>query len=215
MGVTVAAALAWYDEQPESLERLIASLAGRVDVLVALDGRWDGMPGETVSPSEQTEALAAACAGAELELVAPAVSEPWESQVAKRAALMGAAGEHGEWVLVVDGDEELVAPGPIAGLLPTADEISCLVSIENVNRPWPHSELAPMVVRMPRLFRAGVTVAKRHDGYTLDGKAIAKLPMADLSRQVAMRHDVQARPPARRAAAQTYRRHRRRRKLEA
>jgi hypothetical protein len=42
--VKIVAALAWYREPPEFLDRLVRSLAGLVDVLVALDGAWALFP---------------------------------------------------------------------------------------------------------------------------------------------------------------------------
>jgi hypothetical protein len=215
VGVTIAAALAFWDEPVEFLERLVASLVGQVDVLVAVDGRWDGMPGMgALSPVEQGEALRA---GSELGLDVITIAggeECWESQVAKRSALMAIASEVADWVFVVDGDEELVAEPGLRSRLAETGAASGGVSIVAMNRPWPYRDLARMIFRSRRLFRAGTTVSGRHDGYEFDGQPIADLLTLDLTDCVTIRHDNLSRPAARLEAAQTYRRVRRRERLE-
>jgi hypothetical protein len=139
----------------------------------------------------------------------------WGSQVEKRAALMAEAAKHGGWVLVIDGDEHVEALD-VRGALDAAEAFSGIVSVVAENRPWPYHQLAPMRSQQRRLFRAGVTVAgPAHNDYAFGGDPVEGLPTVDLSRVVTVRHDNQARPAERVAAAQTYRRHRRAKRTEA
>lgn len=209
----IAAALAWYDEPVDFLERMVAHLSGHVDVLVALDGPWKGMPGEAASPQEQHDALASACERASIELVT-GVERTWATQVEKRAEVMDAAAHHGDWILVIDGDEWLACRGDLRERVARIkDETAAVVKVAQQNRPWPYSTLSPIAKTLPRLFRAGVTVTgPAHNDYTLDGEP---LTFADLSHAVTIHHDNHARPAERRAAARAYRAHRRRHGTEA
>lgn len=219
MGLRIAAALAWYDEPVEFLSRMVSSLVGNVDELVAFDGRWHGMPGDSdVSALEQAVELEER--GSELGLKVTVIRNAgrtapttpgaicWDSQVAKRDALMTEAGDCADWILVIDGDEFLQVRGDLHTKLTDVQAAAAAVTIISMNRPWPLRDLAPMSCRSPRLFHAGTRVSGRHNGYLFDGVP-ADLNQIDLSNEVTIWHDNQARPPERRAAAQTYRRTRR------
>lgn len=103
--------LSFYDEPEAFLHRLIASLplAG-VDHLVCLDGRYSTFPAlEDVSPSEQHEAIEAACAMADIGLTLH-IEGPWASEIEKRTALFAAGEKHttsDDWYYVCDGDEQV------------------------------------------------------------------------------------------------------------
>jgi hypothetical protein len=106
--------LAWYDEPVEALARCVASCAGFVDVLVAVDGRYQlyrpGAPAQ--SPVEQVEAIKRAAAAAGLRLVLHTKTKPWASEGEKRTKLFELAEQAGDpfvdWVIPIDADEELV-----------------------------------------------------------------------------------------------------------
>lgn len=211
--------MAWWDEPVEFLTRLVGSLAGVADALVAFDGRWAEMPGERdLSGVEQSDAIhgVAGKVGIVSEVWAGAPLD-WGSQVEKRDALMRRAGELGDWVLVVDGDEFVQARGDLHGALAAApaDAMSGLVTLIAMNRPRPWSHLAPMASTQARLFRSGVTVpGPAHNDYALDGVPVRDLPKVNLSNSVTVWHDNNARPDERREAAQAYRRARRELALE-
>jgi hypothetical protein len=105
----ITAALCWYDEQPETLTACISSLAGVVDAVVALDGRWQGFQGSEVSsPAEQHQALVVAATAVGLELTSGRAVDLWPSQVVKRDELLRRACATGhDWVLVIDADERV------------------------------------------------------------------------------------------------------------
>lgn len=194
----LVAAIAWYAEPAASIARLLASLAGVVDDVVQLGGRWDLMPGDGVPE--------------------------WPSQVAKRDALMSLASERGDWILVIDGDEYLEGFGvKAARRLETSRLDVATVTLRNLNRPWPLRELAPQTFAARRLFRAGTTVpGPAHNDYRLDGRRLAGDPASgalepalDLTAFLTIAHDNRARPAQREQAAQTYRRARRAAGVEA
>lgn len=107
----IAAVLAWYDEEPRVLERMVASLTGVADVLVSLDGPYADYPHERiVSPSEQRCALDSACRDAGIEHRALTVTSA-ETQAAKRTRLYRAAAEAADWLLIIDADEEMRCEG--------------------------------------------------------------------------------------------------------
>jgi hypothetical protein len=223
--VRLVAALAWYEEPPASLERLVVSLAGVVDALVACDGRWHLMPGEsTFSPIEQAVALSDACEQEGIEYFAYGLPvEAYATQVAKRDALMAAAAEHGDWILVIDGDELIEhADGMLlrALLAETALDVAD-VMLRTLNRPWPYQHLAPMAAAHRRIYRTGTRVAgPAHNDYTfgdrrLNGSRVDELaPALDLAGEVTITHDNRSRPKQRNAAGQIYRRARRQHGIE-
>lgn len=77
----IVAAICFYDEPAEMLERTYQSARGLVDDVVALDGAWKGFPAE---------------------------HHAWESQASKRTHLYQTASIDADWILVVDADEELL-----------------------------------------------------------------------------------------------------------
>lgn len=107
---TIAAALCWYDEPVESLERMVASLEGFVDILVSLDGPYAHYPAGGRSPDEQHRALEASARLHRLPY-APLVRKiESPTQAAKRTHLYQHAarfaGRNG-WILIIDADEAL------------------------------------------------------------------------------------------------------------
>lgn len=112
----VYALLSWYEESPAWLSALTAGLAGIADHLVALDGPFALFEGSRTRPrsaSAQAEALLATAAGAGLGLTLGQSSEAWAGEVEKRTALFalarGAGATPEDWLLVVDGDEQVQA----------------------------------------------------------------------------------------------------------
>lgn len=108
---TIAAALCWYDEPVESLERMVASLAGFADILVSLDGPYGLFP--HYSPRSSDEQRHAIDVAARLAMIPHAPILPDDepaTQAGKRTKLYQAAarraGPNG-WILIVDADEVL------------------------------------------------------------------------------------------------------------
>lgn len=216
----LVAALAWYSEPAEFLQRLLRSLEGRVDSLVAEDGRWDLMDGEALMSSADERLFIAEGLRAITGVLAPfAMDAPWPSQVAKRDALMQQAAYDGDWILVIDGDEtlEIVHPGALREALAATDLDVAEVTLRTLNRPWPFAHLAPMTTTTRRIYRAGTRViGPAHNDYARDGvrlngdPAVGELaPALDLTGLVTIVHDNRARGVDRERAAQDYRRARR------
>jgi hypothetical protein len=125
--VRIVAGLCWYDEPSAFLERCVASLAGVVDEVVAVDGAWRWFPGGlALSPPDQEEALRRTAREHDLPLRVVVPESVYESQVTKRAHMMELAGENADWVLVIDADEYVArchAGRVRAGLEATGDLI--------------------------------------------------------------------------------------------
>lgn len=194
----LVAAVAHFAEPAGFLPRLRASLDPLADATVELDGRWALMPGDG--------------------------DARWPSQVAKRDELMRLASESGDWILVIDGDEyvESCDGDAVRAALASTDRDVAEVTLRNLNRAFPYSALAPMRTTTRRLYRAGTTLAgPAHYDYHRDGRRLngdrnagALTPALDLSALLTIAHDNRARPAAREAAAQEYRRARRRERVE-
>lgn len=221
----IVAALCWYDEPVELLDRCVRSLAGVADELVALDGRWR-LYGEQddpwMSPLEQTRTIDAAAreAGIVAHLVQP--SGLWDSQVVKRDALMELATRRlGEWIFVIDGDE-YVDRHDQAGLDRLLAETQFdVVEVEgrHVGR---HVRQHPRPMR--RLFRTGrgVRVQNWHNGYRASdgawlhgpGRTVKREQAADAGEFIGIVNDRDGRGRRREIARQTYYRRRAENKIE-
>jgi hypothetical protein len=104
---SITAALAWFDEAPEDLDRFVRALPGAVDRLVALDGGYERYPGAAASspPAEKNAILEAA-----KDVGLPVIfgeSRLWVGQLQKRNALIRLAGEDSDWIFTLDADHIL------------------------------------------------------------------------------------------------------------
>jgi hypothetical protein len=229
MVAMITACLSWYREQPAWLERCVRSLVPLCDGLVALGGRWELFPGETDASSVE-EAKALLRAADEVGLPA-AINRGglWESQVAKRDALIDTAGALGDgWLLVIDGDEYLEpftadeAAAARATLAETSLDVAELLCVP-LNRSWPFRELPVNDQPLRRFFRAGTRLpGPAHNGYVFEGRwlngdlaYIKREPALDLTGLVRLAHDNQNREPERKLAAKDYRQARREQRVEA
>jgi hypothetical protein len=103
--------LSWFDENPAWLAEVVASLAGTVDHIVAVDGSYALYPeARGSSGSEQADAVTSTAQGARMGVTLHVPQWPWVgNEVEKRTAmfalghLIAAPGE--DWLAVVDADE--------------------------------------------------------------------------------------------------------------
>lgn len=159
--------LVWFDEPVHELRATIASVAGFVDTLVALDGAYSTFPhgGQPVSPAEQHEAIEAACREHGIGLYMPAGRE-WSSQVEKRSTGFAICEELGEmWhdlIFVIDADERIVHLDDAAVLAAMQSADVGTVDVETFDPTGgprkapgvqPPSSLDGDRKRYPRLFR--------------------------------------------------------------
>lgn len=191
-------ALSWYAEPPKFLHRCVSSVAPIADRIVCYDGAWDLFPGATAESSREEYAAirdAAETVGLAYEIFTP--DTEWASQVEKRAALMADAAQHGDWLMVIDGDEYVADAKPyeLRAHLDRTDldvaTVECVrtTGVEAVNIPG----------RIRRIYRAacGVTVDTAHNGYrTADGRwlhgdsaAVRLEPALDCSGFVRLHHE--------------------------
>lgn len=211
----ITAALAWWNEPVDALERLVGSLAGVVDRLVAVDGRWKLMPGPgRLSTPEEAIAIRVAAVAAGIDLLledAPARAGRW-TQIEKRDHLMRAAAEGSDWVLVVDGDTHVSYADTVAlrGSLSAAEEDVALLEVTNVG--WGVRATWPKKRRLVYRAAAGVTVVTGHNGYqAADGRwlngdtaHVALAPACDVSRHLKLLHTIDARDRVRRGQQGDY-----------
>ncbi len=220
----ITAALAWWCEPVEFLDRMVASLAGVADQIVALDGVWEGVPHDLAySTPEEHDAIANAAIGAGIGYRVIEHDGTWVSQVEKRAKLMELAGEGSDWVLVIDGDETIghCDSDALRRSLELTDRHAALATIRPLNKGWPYNQLPTHEYTMGRLYRSGTTVEIAHNGYRfgsewlLGDRAYVRLAQPlDTSPLLRIDHDNGNRDPARVIASRSYSDHRRRHRTE-
>lgn len=229
----LAAAISWYQEPVEALERTVKSIVPIVDQVVALDGRWEGFDeasATTMSPASQYEAIVDACDRGRVTASVLAPHGIWKSQVAKRSELMRLAAVDSDWILVIDGDEyvERADPAIVRQSLELTSNDVATVMLHRVNEQPPFQGLPDRPYPIRRFYRSRdvdgtpVTVKTAHNGYWLDerwlngDRAYVKLaPALDLSRVVTLTHDQASRDLWRRELALAYYRNRKAEKVEA
>jgi hypothetical protein len=115
--VKVVAVVCWFEEPPSWLAALVASLAGLVEHVVAVDGCYSLYPGSgrrPVSGPEQAETILATATGLGMgcSIVRPArawAGDEVEKRSAAFRAAMAVATPVEDWLLVLDADE-VVSP---------------------------------------------------------------------------------------------------------
>lgn len=109
-GLTVTAALCWWDERPEDLVECVRGMANVADRVVALDGAYRRYPDATPqSPPEQAEAIRETAKEVGLECVVLTPDRLWAGQVEKRSYLLAMASVGSDWIVVVDADHVIHA----------------------------------------------------------------------------------------------------------
>lgn len=106
----ITAALSWWDESPEDLDRCVRNMANIADRVVAVDGAYKRYPGATVlSPKGQAEAIKEAADSVGIECIIHYPDRLWAGQVEKRTHLISAAAEGSDWIAVLDTDHIVTA----------------------------------------------------------------------------------------------------------
>jgi|WetSurMetagenome_2_1015567.scaffolds.fasta_scaffold01762_6 hypothetical protein len=106
----ITAALSWWNEKPEDLDRCVRSVANAADRIVAVDGAYRRYPGGTVlSDPAQASAIreAALAVGIDCLIVEPTML--WAGALEKRTYAMATAAIESDWVCIVDADYVIVA----------------------------------------------------------------------------------------------------------
>ncbi len=205
----VCAALAWFDEPVEFLDRCIRSLGDVVDEVVALDGAWKHQPNaDAHSGPDQAYAIriAALEAGLPVRVIVP--PEVFASQVHKRVELMALASEDADWVLVIDGDEYVTyCEFDTLHRELAATELLCgYVAFKNLNRGETMPGTTAHSGLNRRIYKAGTTVKTVHSGYMYEGRNLLVSEDAlDLRHCLAIEHDNVNRGPWRNKASRDYR----------
>lgn len=110
----VTAALAWWDERPEDLERCVRGMATVADRVVAVDGAYARYPGATVTSSvEQHDAIRETAIEVGIEPIIVTPDRLWAGQVEKRDHMMRLAAEGSDWIAVVDADYVISGDRPM------------------------------------------------------------------------------------------------------
>ena len=216
--VRVCAAIAWHDETVEFLYRAVTSLEGLVDEILAVDGAWKLFPnGAPASAPDQEEAIWAAARAIGIPVRVKVPDRVWESQVEKRAALMELAGEHSEWILVLDADEYIASSDPdvVHAGLAASDLNVGIVTHRNLHRGWTAGNPDPPRAGMNRrLYRSGTTVVVVHSGYVRHGEHLHVADPVDLRDHLTIEHDNWNRGDQRNQRAKDYRVGRERERVE-
>lgn len=224
----IVAGLCWFDEPLEFLDRLVRSLRGHVDELVAVDGAWRGYPDATpTSAREQRDVIRLAAAESDLHVRILTPNRVWESQIEKRQRLFDLAikERHGDWVMVVDGDFIVAECDDDAlrkSLTLTGLDVA-MVMIRPLNQSWPYCEMPTHAAPHRMIWRGhpGLTMEHLHYGIRIgnrwlhgDTAHVNVEPALDLSRIVVFDHDNMNRPKHRNDAMRAYRQTRFEERLE-
>lgn len=176
----VTAALCWWNEQPEDLERCVLGMADVADRVVALDGAYRRYPTATARSSDaEVEAIRETAKKVGIECVILQPDALWAGQVEKRSYLLAAATVNSDWIATVDADHVIHANREdVRKLLARTQEDVISVPYYtplNPDRPieesaaglW-HKEQVGPPVDVPHLWRAlpGMRVERRHWWYS-------------------------------------------------
>lgn len=130
--MTVAAVVIWYDENPDDITRMVTSMGGLCDYMVAVDGVFRNYPDaeKAWSDKDQIAAFADACGESGIEFLAyqPKSVGRWlgryvGEEVPKRNASFSLCSVfQPTWVIVCDADMECIAKNGARELLEWTDK---------------------------------------------------------------------------------------------
>jgi hypothetical protein len=171
----LTALLAYWDEQPEWLERAVRSLEILgVTHLVACDGSYMDFAGGGAKGSDaEVAAINLGCEQARIKGIVFQPDDPWPTEMAKRSWMFAMSEKLGtDWHLVFDADY-LVAEG--FDLKPALDELDQDVGEILLRHHVLHGDaLTNTMMPMPMLFRAlpGLRVVGHHANYQTEDKCL-------------------------------------------
>lgn len=129
----------WYDEQPDWLYGLVASVNGICSHVVAVDGAYALYPyGRGRSAPEQAAAITQAARDNDLGLTLYEPGWPWVGNECEKRNMMFrlAAVTEPDWMLILDGDERVLAsPINLHDLLESTDAPAVDVCHALTDRP--------------------------------------------------------------------------------
>lgn len=178
----VTAALCYYDDDLELLDRCLRSLPVVADKVVVVDGRYGRyMPGASpTSPRAHHAFIRDTCRELALPLILDVPSKPWAGQVEKRSHLLALAAKGTDWIVGADADHVLHGVRQSVREELAAVEVEDTVDVDfwttpNLARPlresaagdW-HANLAGQRAKVSAFWRAlpGLRVEERHWWYT-------------------------------------------------
>lgn len=212
----ITALLSWYDEPPQALRTLIATLTLiPVDRLIAVDGAYALFPdGRRRSSSEEYRAIIDATRHHGIDLILDCPATVWAGNETEKRNRLFELGEQftapDDWYMVVDADEEVLkAPPDIPARLASSPFDVAGITLREPGHPLG----TIMFDTFPMFFRAirGLRCHRDHftyqtpDGRNLwgDAKRTHLEPRLDLT-GVVVEHRNQLRHPDRRKAALDY-----------
>jgi hypothetical protein len=160
----VTAALIWWNELPEDLERCVRGMATIADRLVAVDGAYARYPGAG-EPSDMKQWDAIDDTAHSVGLSPHGLfgkDRVWAGQVEKRSFALSTAARGSDWVAVFDSDwiasgDRKAARKELASFDDSIDVVSVpFYTPPSENKPatgW-HEAVSDTQVQMPHLFRA-------------------------------------------------------------
>lgn len=111
--------LCWYDESPSWLAECVASVAGVVDHLIAVDGGYQFFPGAIERPLsriEEADTIARTCSGLNIGLTLHREHRAFDgNEVEKRSLALDLAynvAREQDWLLIFDADEVVRLKAP-------------------------------------------------------------------------------------------------------
>ena len=219
--------LSWYDEPVWCLTELVTSAArAGMDSLVAVDGAYMLYPGGMAqSPSEQAQAILAACTGNDVEVLLHLPREVWfGNEIEKRTFSFDLAHRvmtpGDDWMWILDGDEKITEANGLREALEQTDLEAASVWMDEV-----HDGSREGQIPFRKLFRAqesGIRCVNNHftlesgDGRLLyEGFQTPSEHLEECEHLAMVRFDHRGgRSEARRYAAQVYYDRRKERKIE-
>lgn len=164
--------LIWFDEDPRWLAATVASFAKIADHVIAVDGAFFAYPeGRAASGGEQGEAIQAAARVAGIGCTLHVPETVWMGNEPQKrscyARLVNAlATPYEDWMLVLDGDEEISSVSPLARKdLEATDANAAMIGF------WTTDELRSWFGPTRRLYRVLPELEYGPTHYSLNGRA--------------------------------------------
>lgn len=201
----IIALMAWYDEDVTILWRMIRSLEGVADRLVAVDGAYALYPdGKPRSPRAQHIEIdeAAKAAGISATIVTP--KKLWKHNEVEKRCFMFEEGDKfanpdKDWFLIMDADDYVIDPGGFRNILQRTEYD--VAAVELLNKEGTGTAFRKLFRALPGIYVEGAHYVFKHGNRYLWGNTgYHRLePCAD-ARMLRIVHDPDARPDSRTVA---------------